>query len=183
MWYAAEPYYFYDQDDFPVRLAVEVTAVAVSQWCHYFQARLLAPRPHRRTESMKHGALPQASQAREHLVAELLAWLYENSDVETLFWLLMGETCLTSENPDAKFDFYDTPDNWYLKLTAAEFAQLQEIWRQHDLPADLFFAVDEGRCVAYPGSGLKARLLRALGVQKCYSPKQWMQIKTGPPQN
>lgn len=41
------------------------------------------------------------------------------------------------------------------------------------LPEDLFYPEQETRCVPYPGKGLKAKLLRSVGMQKCYTPLQW----------
>lgn len=67
---------------------------------------------------------------------------------------------------------YDDTCCWFLNLSEDEFANLQGAWRKKDLSANLFYPENETLSLAYPGNSLKAKVLRALGVQKRDTPMQ-----------
>jgi hypothetical protein len=173
MIYIAELHYLQDQADFPVHKAVLVTATAVSRWSSRYSAKLIAARSNHISPSTKSGPLPAELKEREALVAELVSWLFESSLVDGLFYLILDNEPVKTLDHVAKFDHHDDTGSWALDLEEDEFAELQGEWKKHGLPGDLFCPQDSVFCIPYPGGGLRARLLRAVGVKKCYTPKQW----------
>lgn len=175
MLYLPELYYLQDQADFPLKKAVEVTAVTVSRWCSCYEAQLIAPFSKDIVPTQKSGALPEAMAERERFVGELVAWVFANSNPPELFALRLNDCALSEKGSVAKFDHPDDTCCWVLNLSESEFDELQEAWQAHGLPKDLFYPEGKQICVPYPGKGWKARLSRALGGQRCYTPKQWEQ--------
>ncbi len=175
MLYLPELYYLQDRRDFPLEKAIEVTAVTVSRWCSAYQARLIAPLSKDIAPLQKSGALPEALVERERFVRELVAWIFANSNPPDLFGLLLGEHPLSAKDSPAKFNHPDDTCCWVLNLSESEFAELQNVWQANDLPPDLFYPEGQQVCVPYPGKSWIARLLRAFGGQKCFTPKQWEQ--------
>lgn len=174
MFYLPELYYFQDQQGFPFRQALLTTAVVVSRWCTHFHAQVLVPKRKGAEPLQKSGRLPGDLAEREHFVAELVQWLWDRSMMEDVFNLrLDDEPVHASSDKIIKFDHPDDTCCWTLHLSAQEFAQLQAAWKRHGLPEDLFYPEQRQRIVPYPGTGLKAKVLRALGVRKCYTPRQW----------
>lgn len=173
MAYLAELYYLQDQRDFPFRKAVLVTATTVSHWSSHFYAKLIATKSKQMAPMHKSGTLPANTEEKEAFVAELVSWLFENAVVDDLFCLLLDDKPVPQRGQVAKFDHHDDTCCWVLNLAENEFAELQAKWKEHGLPADLFYPEENTLCVPYPGTKLKARVLRSIGVQKCYTPKQW----------
>lgn len=173
MVYLAELHYLQDQKAFPFRQAVLVTAAAVSRWSSYYSARLIAPRSKIVATQSKSGSLPPNMDERESFVVELVSWLFENSIADQLFYLLLDDEPDPGSGQVAKFDHHDDTGSWALGLTGKEFSELQVAWEARGLPADLFYPEEESHQLPYPGSGLKARLLRVIGVKKFYTPRQW----------
>jgi hypothetical protein len=173
MHYLPELYYFEDQKDFPFQKAVQVTAVAVSRWSSHYSAELIVPKSKRISQVKKNGALPLDVQAKETFVAETVNWLFENSLTRDLFALFLDDESIPGRSKVAKFDHHDDTCCWALNLSASEFAELQSIWRANNLPEDLFYPQQDGISVEITGTGLKGRLLRALGATKGYTPKRW----------
>lgn len=172
MLYLAELYYLQDQRDFPFQKAVLVTANTVAQWCTHFYARVIAPQSHIALTEKK-GFLPATQQEKEFFIAQLVDWLFESSISDELFCLLLDNEPVPHPEKVAKFDHHDNTGCWVLNLSEDEFTECQAKWQVNDLPNDLFYPEHKSVCVPYPGVGLKAKLLRAFGVQKCYTPKQW----------
>jgi hypothetical protein len=168
MRYCAELHYLQEQRGFPFPKAVAVTAKTVAHWCDHFYAEIIAPTTRQVKPLEKGGPLPNDLQAKEAFVADLLQWLFENSVTDTLFCLLLSDA-----DGVAKFDHPDDTCCWVLNVSDDEFAELQLRWRDEGLPEDLFYPEGKAVRIPYPGRTTKARLLRALGVQKCYTPKQW----------
>lgn len=179
MIYAAELYYLQDQKDFPFQRAVLITAIAVAQWCTHFHAKLLAPAKKQISPIEKQGTLPDERAQKESFVSELVEWIFANSMVTDLFYLLLDNKPIPQANGVAKFDHHDDTCCWVLNLTENEFAFLQDAWRKNDLPANLFYPEHETVCVPYPGNGLRSKVLRLLGAQKCYTPMQWQTLVLG----
>jgi hypothetical protein len=177
MIYLAELYYLQDQPGFPFHKAVSITATAVARWCNYFYARLIAPKANSTVEE-RQGPLPAAAHEKETFVAECICWLLENSMTPQLFCLLLDDEPLPRSGRVAKFDHHDDTCCWALNLSELEFVELQRVWKTHNLPEDLFYPEHQNRCLPYPGTNWKARLLRVLGVQKCYTPRQWDAAQT-----
>ncbi|MCX8062590.1 MAG: hypothetical protein N3D16_08410 [Anaerolineales bacterium] len=173
MLYLPELYYLQDQADFPIQKAVEVTAVAVSRWCGYYEVRLIAPISKAMVPTQKSGALPEAISERETFVRGLVAWIFAHSNPPDLFSLWLSDRPLSEKGSVAKFDHHDDTCCWVLNLSESEFEELQDAWQAHGLPADLFYPEEKQICVPYPGKSWKARLIRAFGGQRCYTPKQW----------
>lgn len=172
MLYFPELAYLQDQPQFPLHQAVRVTAATVARWCTHYEAKLISA--NRKIEPIKQeGQLPSEPAAREEFVAALVGWLMENSITEVLFYLVMDDQPVPQSGRIAKFDHHDDTDCWVLNLSESEFAVLQSAWRSHGLPEDLFYPEGSAIRVPYPASGWKGKLLRLLGVQKCYTPKQW----------
>lgn len=171
--YLAELYYLQDQKDFPFQKAVRVTAAGVSRWSSFYYAKLIAPKSEQMDGIEKIGHLPVEPQDKENFVAEMVNWLFENSVTEDLFCLFLDDESLPRRGKVAKFDHHDDTCCWALNLSPSEFTELQSIWRANDLPEDLFFPEQDSVSVEYPGTGLKARFLRALGTTKGYTPRQW----------
>jgi hypothetical protein len=178
MLYLPELYYLQDQPDFPLSKAIEVTAVTVSRWCFWYEARLIAPASKSITPIQKSGPLPAELQARQKFVGELVAWLVNNSNPPDLFALRLDDQALPKQDRVARFDHHDDTDCWVLNLSPQEFSELQLAWQAHGLPADLFYPEGMQICVPYPGKSWRARLLRRLGGQRCYTPKQWEREKS-----
>ncbi len=176
MIYLAELYYLQDQKEFPFRQAVLATAAAVSRWSSYYSARLIATRSKSIAPQSKSGPLPPNMVDRAALVADLVSWLFENSMSEELFYLMLEDEPKPGYGRVAKFDHHDDTGSWALDLTRKEFAELQAEWVALGLPDDLFYPEEESFLLPYPGSGLKARLLRFIGMNKFYTPRQWEQV-------
>jgi hypothetical protein len=182
MRYLAELHYLQDQKDFPYQKAVRVTAAAISRWSSHFYAELIAPTSKQIGLVEKSGPLPTDAQDRETFVTETLNWLFENSISDELFCLFLDDEPTPKPGKEARFDHHDDTCCWVLTLEENEFAELQSIWGANGLPEDLFYPEQGGVCIPYLGTGLKARFLRALGVKRCYTPKQWeseMRRETG----
>jgi hypothetical protein len=173
MVYEPELYYLQDEKDFPFRDALRLTATTVSRWCSHYHAELLAPEPKDIVPKGKSGPLPTDPQEKEAFVAELVSWILENSLMDSLFRLLLDDEPVLKSGGGAKFAYYDDTCSWSLDLTESEFAELQSAWQGHSLPQDLFYPQGKSVCVPYPGTGLMARLFRATGGQRCYTPKRW----------
>lgn len=174
MIYLAELHYLQDHEHFPFQKAVTVTAVTVAQWCTHYYARLIAPAvksPDLVTE--KQGRLPTDPQDKRAFVADCVRWLIDHSLVPDLFCLLLDSDAVPRSGRVAKFDHHDDTCCWVLNLSEHEFIALQSAWKANGLPEDLFYSEGREVCVPWPGTSLKARLLRTLGVQKCYTPRQW----------
>ncbi len=178
MRYLAELDYF-GQSDFPKRQAALVTAVTVASWCEYYRARILAPRSRSVSPREQSGVLPAASSERETFVRALVAWLLDHSLSEALFYLLLDDKPLAPPQDRPCFAHYDDTSSWVLNLSPEAFAVLQTCWQEQGLPADLFYPETEARCIPYPGRGLIPALCRLLGVQKCYTPRQWQNERPG----
>ncbi|RCK71855.1 MAG: hypothetical protein ANABAC_2678 [Anaerolineae bacterium] len=177
MLYLPELYYLQDQPDFPLSKAIEITAITVSRWCTCFEARLIAPQSKNITPVQKSGRLPEDLQARQQFVGELVEWLLANSNPPDLFYLLLDDQPLPKKDRVARFDHHDDTCCWVLNLSSEEFAELQYAWQAHGLPVDLFYPEEAQICVPYSGKTWRGRLLRWLGGQKCYTPKQWEREK------
>lgn len=171
--YLPELLYLRDQKDFPFQTAVRVTATAISRWSSYFTAKLIAPTSKKIGVLEKNGPLPIDAQAKETFVAETVSWIFENSFTDDLFCLFLDDEPATRSGKVAKFDHHDDTCCWMLNLLESEFAELQSIWSTNGLPKDLFYPAQSGVCIQYPGTGLKARIFRAIGVTQGYTPKQW----------
>lgn len=172
-YYVAELYYWREQTGFPYRSAVTVTAIAASQWCNYYLARLIAPLSQKGGPTTKSGLLPENAHERATLVHELVEWTLDNSEIEDLFALFLSDQPLPHVGQAAIFDHHDDTDCWVLNLTTSEFTKLQQVWAEHDLPPDLFYPAEQEICIPYPGNGIGAKLSRMMGAQKCFTPKQW----------
>ncbi len=172
MIYAAELFYLQDQRDFPLQEAVLVTAKTIAQWCTHYQAKLLAPAKKYQGPIERQGILPSELAERASFVEGLVQWIFVNSQIEELFYLLLDDRPVSQADRIAKFAHHDDTCCWFLNLSEDEFVILQDAWRKNDWPANLFYPENETFCVAHPGNSLKAKVLRALGVQKCYTPMQ-----------
>lgn len=172
--YSAELYYLQDQKDFPFQKALLVTSTTVVQWCHYFDAEIIAPKTNHITPKRKSGALPASSTEKDLFIADLLHWLLEHSLSHDLFRLLL-DTEPIHHQKTAKFNHPDDTCCWTLNLSEEEFKQLQQQWQNNNLPPDLFFPADQTICIPWPGSGWRSKILRFLGAKKCYTPQQWKQ--------
>lgn len=173
MIYLPELYYLQCRNGgLPSQWAVRVTAVAISRWCTHFYAKIIVPKRGYEGPLERQGLLPADVREREAFVSDVLDWLFGNSEVENVFGLLLDDGAIRPGRV-AKFDHHDDTCCWALNLTEKEFAQLQAVWRANGLPEDLFYPEQLQICVPVQGTGWKARLLRALGAQKCYSPKEW----------
>lgn len=172
--YVAELYYLQDhKKTFPYRRAVKVTAQAVSRWCAYYYAKLLAPLSDRVRPRERAGRLPADPAERERFVGDLVDWIFANSVLDDLFVLFLDDRPVPRPRQMPKFDHPDDTCCWALNLNAEEFATLQAVWREHGLPEDLFYPPERTICVPYKGRAVGGKVLEALGFQKCYTPKQW----------
>lgn len=173
MIYLPELFYLQDEKDFPFQKAVTVTAAAVSRWSSFYHAQLISPAVKQIDPREKSGPLPAGALARETFVRDLVGWLFEYSMVEGLFCLFLDDEIVPKTGSAAKFDHHDDTCCWVLNLTEKEFVELQSVWRANGLPDDLFYPQQEQICVPYPGTGIKARLLRLLKAQMCTTPRRW----------
>ncbi|MEN9203516.1 MAG: hypothetical protein Q6K80_11695 [Thermostichus sp. DG_1_6_bins_120] len=174
--YVAELFYLQEQQGFPFQKAVQVTAGVVARSCSHFQARLVTPLRGDIVPIERQGLLPTHPWEKEALVTELVNWIFTNSTVDELFYLLLDDAPIPQANKVAKFDHHDDTYCWFLNLSETEFAILQDAWRQNDLPTNLFYPEQETVCVPYSGNDLRSKILRLLGVRKCYTP---MQLQNG----
>lgn len=173
MTYLPELHYLQDQRDFPFRKAVLVTACTVGRWSRYFCTELIAAKSKQVAPTCRSGSLPTILEEKETFIAELVSWLFENSLADELFCLFLDDDPVPQPGKVAKFDHHDDTCCWVLNLAQDEFVELQAEWKDHGLPTDLFYPEENTLCMPYPGTGLKARLFRSVGVQKCYTPRQW----------
>jgi hypothetical protein len=165
--------YLQDERNLPFQDAVLVTATTVSCWCSHYRAELIVAKSKHVMPTCKSGALPTNTHEKAAFVTELVSWIFENSLIHTLFCLRLDDELVSQQGKVTKFDHHDDTGCWALDLTESEFAELQAAWQGHGLPKDLFYAAEKTLCIPRPGTGLIARLLRALGVQQCYTPRQW----------
>jgi hypothetical protein len=168
MGYFVESYYI-SKKDFPTLYAIKVTAKTIARFSPYFYAEPLSPAPGQIIRK-RFGLLPSDLSERETFVCDLVEWLFENSDIDFYFTLLLDNKP-PFEYLSPKFGYYDVLDVWNLNLSEAEFAQLQSSLVEHNLPADLFYPEHLGVCVKLPKTGLLNRLLP--GWHRCYTPKEW----------
>ncbi len=180
MLYLPELFYLQDEPKVDLEIAIEVTAVAVSRWCNHYEARLIAPLAKALNPTQQSGALPEDLAEREALVRHVVKWLLENSNPPDLFYLMLDDAPLPQRGKIAKFDHHDDTDCWTLNLSEAEFAELQRAWKDNGLPEDLFYPQGQQICIPYRGKSWTARLFRAVGAQKCYTPKQWQHAQENP---
>lgn len=173
MIFLPELYYLQDQQDFPFRKAVTITARTVGRWCNHYRAELIVPISETTQPRTCHGILPARGAEKEIFIEGLVAWLFAHSAVESLFALFLDAEALPVEGEVAKFDHHDDTCCWALNLTEREFGELRQAWVANDLPEDLFYPEGQGVCVPYPGRGVLARGIRSLGGQRCYTPRQW----------
>lgn len=173
MIYLAEVFYWREQKDFPFRAALEVTVQWVGEWCGYYLAEILAPRDRSQRPLRRQGPLPAEATERASFLGELVGWLLDSSLGNEPLRLLLDDQPIVRLGSTPKLAFYDSVDTWTLNLSEEEFSRIQALWSQHGLPTDLFYPQSAGVCVPWPGRGFGAKLLRLLGVQKCYTPKQW----------
>ncbi|MCS6908589.1 MAG: hypothetical protein RML93_12015 [Anaerolineales bacterium] len=150
-----------------------MTALIVGRWCSYYWAQLIAPIRKDIVPTQKSGVLPETLSERETFICELVTWIFAHSNPPDLFGLWLDDHPLSEKRRVAKFDHHDDSCCWVLNLSESEFEALQDAWQAHGLPTDLFYSEGKQICVPYPGKGWKARLLRAFGWQRCYTPKQW----------
>ncbi len=177
MIYAAELFYLQDQQDVPFQRAVLVTAKTVAQWCTHFQAKLLSHSKAYKGLTEKQGVLPAEPLEKQVFVTELIQWIFAYSEVQDLFFLLLDNEPMPRIGRVAKFDHHDDTCCWFLNLDLKEFTVLQEVWGRNNLPLNLFYPQEETICVPYPGNNLKSKVLRLLGVQRCYTPMQWQNLR------
>ncbi|MEJ2352803.1 MAG: hypothetical protein P8Y03_23705 [Anaerolineales bacterium] len=173
MVYYLELYYLQEQKDFPTGKAILLTAVEVARWCSYYHAHLISPISNKITPIRRRGRLPADLAGKNAFIHELVDWIFDNSAIDEVFYLLLDDKPISQVGEPAKFAHHGDTSNWMLDLTESEFSRLQAVWKENGLPADLFYSHDSGLSVPYPGSGLTARLLRLIGVRKSYTPKQW----------
>ncbi len=167
--YLADTFYWYNPD-FPMTTALRVTAATVGRWCRYYEAQIMAPDRCKSDESRREGVLPDDLHDRSAFIERLLRWV-ESCSVAFTFRLVMDDSPIKDGvQGDPKFARYED-DTMVLHLREEEFRELQESWRSAGLPDDLFAPEEDFFCIPWPGSSLWARLWRALGVLKCYSPK------------
>ncbi len=172
MRYLPELYYLQDQIGFPFQKAVLITAIAVSHTCQHYYANLITPNKNHADPVEKSGSLPTDPREKEIFITGLIQWLFDNSISEELFCLFLSAQPLSTPSPP-NFDHHDDTCCWTLNISQNEFNSLQTFWSDHNIPADLFYPETHTICDPYPGTGLISWLLRAVGVQKCYTPKQW----------
>jgi len=174
--YLPELHYFWDTKDFSkenFHRAVEVVAITLAGFSDYYSAKLLAPKKGVQ-ETKREGKLPAK---KDIFVKELLKWIYENSQLEDIFQLFLGdEEMVTSlDNYRPKFEHHDDTCCWFLNLTEKEFKQLQKNLKKNNLPEDLFYESSKAICVKNQPKTLVGKFFRSLGFvsQRCYTPKQW----------
>jgi hypothetical protein len=172
MHYLPELFYLQDQIAFPFQKAFLITATGVSRWSSYYYARLITPKSRDITPVEQKGSLPIGIEKKETFITELVTWLFENSQVDQLFCLFLDDEPLTQTGRVAKFDHHDDTCCWVLNLLETEFSDLQKLWKLNGLPQDLFYPEEYAFCIPYAGTGLNAKLLRIVGVKKCFTPKQ-----------
>ncbi len=139
MLYLSNLDYLQEQEDFPFRHAVLVTATAIGRWSNHFHAKLIAPKSKHIGLIDKRGRLPLNEQHKETFIADLVRWIFENSFCDELFCLLLDDEPIPKPGKIAKFDHHDDTCCWVINLSEIEFAQLQHIWRTNGLPEDLFY--------------------------------------------
>ena len=166
MIYSPELYYFFDTPEFDLTKAVRITAEKVAEWSFGFEAELLAPKKGV-VEKRKSGRLSADSVERKKQINESLDWIAEHSIVKDLFKLILSSQEIRDKEPNL-FDHHDDTCCWCLNISVEEFSELQKTWQENDLPVDLFYSVDEAKCV--PSTGFLGRLL---GATKCYTPLRW----------
>ena len=148
---------------------VERVAEALLPWARAYEARLILPRRDT-APAERAGPLPEDVGERQALLRQVLAWIRESSECSDCFVLrLLGR----EEGEQPLFEFHDLPHDWSLFLTAHQWEAVQAALREAGLPDDLFFEADRMRCVPWPGTRWRDRLLRRLGVQRCFTPREW----------
>lgn len=126
---------YFNKDDFPFEKAVLITAQAVSRYCQFYQAKIIAPKSgFPNTE--KAGGLP--SSKKERFVQEVVEWIFANSMPKVWFVLFLDNKVIINTGEACKFDHHDDTCCWALNLTKEEYSTIQKIWQKHQLPLDLF---------------------------------------------
>ncbi|MBI2591036.1 MAG: hypothetical protein HYW33_04200 [Candidatus Blackburnbacteria bacterium] len=180
MIYLPELYYFFDTKNFPLRKAVKVTSGAVSLWCDYYRAELINTKKVL-GKKLRVGELPKRKGEKIKLVSQVTDWIFKLSDCDELFTLLLNDKPLNNvgkqKQKPAKFDHHDDTCCWILNLTEKEFKQLQQIWKDNNLPEDLFYQEEEAIHIDQTGKSFLAKTLNKMGFEaiseKIYTPKQW----------
>lgn len=177
MLYLPELYYFFDSKDFPTEKAITVTAITVAKWSQYYRAELIEPKKGI-SNTVRTGKLPDNKSQIETFIKKLLLWIFDSSTIRVdLFSLFLDSYPLEDKwentNRDvAKFDHHDDTCCWVLNLTKTEFEKLQQVWKDNNLPTDLFYPEGKGITVK-DTKGILKKFLSYLGFRKIYTPKQW----------
>ena len=177
MRYDPELYYFYDQRGLPFEKAVLVTAMKVGEWCTHYKAKLICPAKGAK-KSERQGSLPSEAQEKLTFIDDLVRWLLSNSRPQDLFALFLDDVEIGQRRGDepGKFNHHDDTCCWGLDLTEQQFQELQQAWKQHELPEDLFYQEGKDIRVAEPPGFIGKFLIRLGGTSwsgKIYTPKRW----------
>ncbi len=81
---------------------------------------------------------------KEEFVTGLVQWIFANSFVDSLFYLLLDNEAVPQANKVAKFDHRDDTCCWFLNLAESEFGFLQGVWAKSNLPVDLSIVREGG---------------------------------------
>ena len=142
MIYTTELYYWQDPE-FSFEKALRVTVEAITPFAKSYEATLIAPED-RKASKERHGLLPEDAVQKQNAMREVLDWIISASSQRDLFSLFISSEEATSHEKINLFDHHDDTCCWALNLSKMQFIALQEMWKQHDLPTDLFFPEDEG---------------------------------------
>lgn len=175
MIYSSDNFYFINNKKFPIEKTILVTTKTISKWCRYYKVGLIFAKKGFRN-LQKSGKLPENSNEKEVFIEDIFRWIYQRSDFKDSFTLFLDSKPI-GVNRLAKFDHHDDSCCWFLNLSENEFNELQEIWKNNNLPIDLFYPSDQSICVIPGGQDWRSKLKRFFGWQYCFSPKQWEQVK------
>lgn len=180
MIYLPEDYYFkYNpkNQNFPYQKAILSTVYKISLDCKYYEAKLLAPKKGVK-DRIKQGILPRTDDDKKEFIEKLLGWIWDNSIVDT-FWLILSNEKKDGKITNPKYLQYEGMSCcWSLELSEQKFNQLQKVWKNNNLPEDLFFPEDQ-LIVAIPKYYEKWSKLRRILFSGTYSfsPKKWKELK------
>ncbi len=178
MIYLPELYYFFDEKSVEFPKAIQITAGHISRTASYYEAEILYPLKGAKKEA-RSGDLTGTPAEREAVISEIFTWIQTNTNSATpdLFKVIIGND---PSNPDSTFSHYDDNCCWALNLTRSEFTDLQQTWKDHGLPTDLFYSETETICKIKPPGPLRT-FLANFGIswesKSCFSPKRWQAEK------
>ena len=144
---------------------LKVTLLSLLKDKDQYDAKIICPK-NNRDELSKSGIINNDIEA---FTQNILKWIFDNSIIEQLFYLLIYRN--ESSNKRIIFEHDDDTCCWFLDLSEEEFANFKSNLHKLKFPIDLFY--NKSELVITRADGL----LGHLGFKKSYTPRQYKKVQ------